>query len=62
MRQSLPDTRILGYDRNADVCARAEAIGLCDAYLPAFGAELSEAQMVILCVPVGAMVVVVALR
>ncbi len=55
VRQSLPDTRILGYDRNAGVCARAEAIGLCDAYLPAFGAELAEAQMVILCVPVGAM-------
>jgi cyclohexadieny/prephenate dehydrogenase len=55
VRQSLPDTRILGYDRNADVCARAEAIGLCNAYLPAFGAELAEAQMVILCVPVGAM-------
>lgn len=55
VRQSLPDTRILGYDRNADVCARAEAIGLCDAYLPAFGAELADAQMVILCVPVGAM-------
>ena len=55
IRQSLPETRILGYDRNAEVCARAEAIDLCDAYLPAFGAELAEAQMVILCVPVGAM-------
>ncbi|WP_017672653.1 prephenate/arogenate dehydrogenase family protein [Blastomonas sp. AAP53] len=55
VRQSLPNTRILGYDRNVNVCARAEAIGLCDAYLPAFGAELAEAQMVILCVPVGAM-------
>ncbi len=55
IRQSLPDTRILGYDRNAEVCARAEAIGLCDSYRSAFGAELAEAEMVILCVPVGAM-------
>ena len=55
IRQSLPETRILGYDRNAEVCARAEAIGLCDSYHSAFGAELAEAEMVILCVPVGAM-------
>lgn len=55
VRQSLPDTRILGYDRNLQVCARAEAIGLCDGYHAAFGAELTAAQLVILCVPVGAM-------
>lgn len=53
--QALPDTRILGYDRSADVCARAEAIGLCDSYHAEFGPELAKAQMVILCVPVGAM-------
>jgi len=55
IRQSLPDTLITGYDRNADVCARAEAIGLCDSYYTRFGPELAEAQLVILCVPVGAM-------
>lgn len=55
VRQALPDTRILGYDRSADVCARAEAIGLCDGYHAAFGPELASAEMVILCVPVGAM-------
>lgn len=55
VRQMLPDTRILGYDRNVNVCARAEAIDLCDGHYSAFGPELAEAQMVILCVPVGAM-------
>jgi len=55
IRQSLPDTLITGYDRNADVCARAKAIGLCDSYYTRFGPELAEAQLVILCVPVGAM-------
>ena len=55
VRQSLPDTRIIGYDRNPQVCARAEAISLCDDYHSHFGAELAAAQMVILCVPVGAM-------
>ncbi len=55
VRQALPDTRILGYDRSADVCARAEAIGLCDAYHAEFGPDLASAEMVILCVPVGAM-------
>jgi cyclohexadieny/prephenate dehydrogenase len=55
IRQNLPDTRIIGYDRSPDVCARADAIGLCDTYHAQFGAELAEAQMVILCVPVGAM-------
>ncbi|WP_373486514.1 prephenate/arogenate dehydrogenase family protein [Blastomonas sp.] len=55
MRQSLADTTILGYDRNPEVCARARALGLCDAYHDAFGPELADAQLVILCVPVGAM-------
>ncbi|MFC3309018.1 prephenate/arogenate dehydrogenase family protein [Blastomonas aquatica] len=55
IRQSLPDTQIMGYDRNADVCARAQAIALCDSYHAAFGPELAEAELVILCVPVGAM-------
>ena len=55
VRQALPETRILGYDRSADVCARAEAIGLCDGYHAVFGPELASAEMVILCVPVGAM-------
>jgi cyclohexadieny/prephenate dehydrogenase len=54
-RQNLPETRIIGYDGNADVCDRAEAIGLCDAHHKMFGPELADAQMVILCVPVGAM-------
>lgn len=55
VRQALPDTRILGYDRSADVCARAQTIGLCDGYNAGFGPELASAEMVILCVPVGAM-------
>lgn len=55
VRESLPDIQIIGYDRDPVVCARAQAIGLCDRYHPGFGPELYAAQMVILCVPVGAM-------
>lgn len=55
VRQGLPGTHITGYDRDPEVCGRAEAIGLCDAYHARFGPELADAQLVILCVPVGAM-------
>ena len=58
IRQHLPDTQIMGYDRDAGVCARAQAIDLCDSYHTEFGMELVQAQMVILCVPVGAMAAV----
>lgn len=58
IRLNLPATRITGYDRDSDVCARAKAIDLCDEYFSEFGAELAQAHMVILCVPVGAMTAV----
>jgi len=55
IRQQLPDTRILGYDADPAVLARADALGLADHAAPAADAALAEAGLVIFCVPVGAM-------
>lgn len=58
IKANAPDTCILGIDANNDVLGRAKALGLCDAYHSdgaAAQTELSSVDLVIFCVPVGAM-------
>ena len=55
VRHAMPEVHMTGYDRNHDVRERAAALDLCDNHLTDFGPELGDAQLIILCVPVGAM-------
>ena len=45
---------IAGHDASADVLARAGRIGFCDTLHADIGAAVKDAQLVILCAPVGA--------
>ncbi len=45
---------IAGHDSSADVLARARAIGFCDTLHADAGAAVTDAELVILCAPVGA--------
>jgi cyclohexadieny/prephenate dehydrogenase len=45
---------IAGYDASADVLERAGKIGFCDTLHADIGAAVKDAQLVILCAPVGA--------
>ena len=47
--------RITGHDRDADVRETARALGFCDDIADTPGAAVIDADLVILCVPVGAM-------
>jgi cyclohexadieny/prephenate dehydrogenase len=47
--------QIVGHDGSADVLKRARAVGFADALEFDIGAAVSDADLVILCVPVGAM-------
>ncbi len=47
--------RVVGYDRDADVCETAREIGLCDEISDSLHSAVQEADLVVLCVPVGAM-------
>lgn len=51
-------TRIIGGDLSPDVCERALGLGLVDHMTTDLGAAVRDADLVILCVPVGAMAVV----
>lgn len=53
-RQKLPDVTLVGLDADEKVVGRAEQLGLCDV-CTSDPALLSKADLVILCVPVGAM-------
>ncbi|MEZ5710228.1 MAG: prephenate/arogenate dehydrogenase family protein [Blastomonas sp.] len=55
VREHLPEVRLSGFDADPDVCRRAIAIGLCDSHYDAIGEALGDADLVILCIPVGAM-------
>jgi cyclohexadieny/prephenate dehydrogenase len=46
--------RIVIHDRDADVLARAEALGLGQAYVGSVAEAVADADLVILCAPVGA--------
>jgi cyclohexadieny/prephenate dehydrogenase len=55
VRAQMPSVRITGHDNDADVRARAVALGFCDDVTDTVGASVTDADLVILCVPVGAM-------
>ncbi|MDQ2893833.1 MAG: prephenate/arogenate dehydrogenase family protein [Pseudomonadota bacterium] len=60
VRSAMPTVRLTGYDADADVRAIADRIGLADDIADTAGAAVIDADLVILCVPVGAMGAVAA--
>ncbi|HVF95159.1 MAG TPA: prephenate/arogenate dehydrogenase family protein [Sphingomonas sp.] len=60
VREAMPTVRLTGYDADADVRAVATRIDLCDDVADTAGAAVIDADLVILCVPVGAMGAVAA--
>ncbi len=55
VKAKMPSAHITGYDGSADVRTRARNIGLCDDVADQAGASVMNADLVIFCVPVGAM-------
>ena len=55
VRETSPGIRLTGYDASPDVRARARALGLVAHVADAPGEAVAEADLAILCVPVGAM-------
>ncbi len=55
VRANMPDVRITGYDVDADVRERALPLGFCDDITDQPGSAVIDADLVLLCVPVGAM-------
>ena len=54
-RSYMPTVRLTGYDVDSEVRAIADRIGLADDIADTAGAAVIDADLVILCVPVGAM-------
>ncbi len=55
VKEHMPTVRVTGHDADPDVRARAVALGFCDDVTDTPGAAVTDADLVILCVPVGAM-------
>jgi len=55
VRAQMPTVRLTGYDADAEVRAVADQLDLCDDITDTAGAAVIDADLVILCVPVGAM-------
>ncbi len=55
VRANMPTVRLTGHDADADVRAAADRLQLCDDIADSAGAAVIDADLVILCVPVGAM-------
>ena len=55
VRQHMPTVRLTGYDADPEVRAVAERLDLVDDVADSAGAAVTDADFVILCVPVGAM-------
>ncbi|MDO6413886.1 prephenate/arogenate dehydrogenase family protein [Sphingomonas sp. BIUV-7] len=55
IRATMPTVRVTGYDADPAVRARARAIDLCDDIADTAGTAAIDADLVMLCVPVGAM-------
>ncbi len=55
VKANMPAVRITGHDADAGVRARAAVLGICDDVTDTAGAAVIDADLVILCVPVGAM-------
>ena len=55
VKASMPSARVTGYDADPAVVARAQELGFCDDVADSAGAAVIDADLVLLCVPVGAM-------
>lgn len=55
VRDAMPTARITGFDSDPDVRARVLELGFCDDVSDTAGAAVIDADLVMLCVPVGAM-------
>jgi cyclohexadieny/prephenate dehydrogenase len=55
VRTEMPTVRLTGYDADPEVRATADRIELCDDVADSAGAAVIDADLVVLCVPVGAM-------
>ncbi len=55
VRASMPTVRLTGHDANAEVRDVVRALQLCDDVADTPGAAVIDADLIILCVPVGAM-------
>ncbi|MGB5484056.1 prephenate dehydrogenase/arogenate dehydrogenase family protein, partial [Parasphingorhabdus sp.] len=59
-RQSMPSARITGFDSDSAVRARVIELGFCDDVSDNAGAAVIDADLVMLCVPVGVIAAVAA--
>jgi cyclohexadieny/prephenate dehydrogenase len=55
VRANMPSVRITGHDADTGVCDRARLLGFCDDITDLSGTAVIDADLVLLCVPVGAM-------
>ncbi|MBN9588356.1 MAG: cyclohexadienyl dehydrogenase [Alphaproteobacteria bacterium 64-11] len=53
-RRGILAREIVGFDASADVRTRAATLGFCDAVAEDSGSAVADAELVVLCVPVGA--------
>jgi cyclohexadieny/prephenate dehydrogenase len=60
VKETMPGVRITGHDGDAGVREAARALKFCDDITDTAGAAVTDAELVILCVPVGAMGTVAA--
>lgn len=60
VKDAMPGVRITGHDGDASVRDAARALKFCDDVTDTAGAAVMDAELVILCVPVGAMATVAA--
>jgi len=60
VRATMPTVRVTGHDADPVVRARADELGFCDDIADTAGAAVTDADLVILCVPVGAIDAVAA--
>ncbi len=55
VKANMPSVRITGYDADPVVSARVQELGFCDDVADSVGAAVIDTDLVLLCVPVGAM-------
>lgn len=60
VRAHMPSVRLSGYDTDPAVLEIAQAMGLCDDHLDRLDLAVADADLVILCIPLGAMAAVAA--
>ena len=58
VKANMPDVRLTGYDASESVRDTARALSLCDDIADTAGTAVIDADLVVLCVPVGAMAAV----